>query len=361
MKSIFGMALLFAISGHCFAQTTVEARLDAVFSGQFPKGAPGGAVIIVKQGKVVYRKGFGVEDMQSGKPISPASLFNLGSISKTFVANGILRLAQEGKLSLNDSLEKYFKTFRHPEFARRVKIVHLLTHTSGLPDNRNVEADSLFYLTAKDAENWAPVMQTDTLEFEPGENWHYSNPAFNALALIIEQITRMKWQQYIQRLIFDPSGMTRSTITDGAHPQSGVAHGYLKTAAGGYIERDYGEEPTFCAAGNGGVWSSVDELWKYQQAMQRNVFLNREWTGRSREIHRFNNWKQATPPFMGLSWFILEQAGNKMIGHTGTQGGFNGDYVWIPGKELFYVLLCNQPQPLERIRQSVLDIVLQRL
>ncbi|MGN6165818.1 MAG: serine hydrolase domain-containing protein [Flavisolibacter sp.] len=357
MKKIVILSFICFASINCFAQAKVEGSLDSIFNSQFKSNEPGGAVLIVKNGKIIYKKGFGVEDIKTKKRITSQSLFNVGSISKTFVAYGILNLAKEGKLSLNDDLGQYFPGFKNPALAKQVKIYNLLTHTSGLPDNRNVDADSVFYLTAKDAENWAPIMQNDTLEFEPGEKWKYSNPAFNGLALIIEKLTKEKWQHYINRLIFKPSGMVHSTITDGAHPEKGVTHGYVLTAAHQFMEKDYGEEPTFCAAGNGGVWSSVEELWKYEQAIEQHIFLDSAWIEKSRTIYPMPNWKDTREPFMGLSWFITGEAENKFIGHTGSQGGFRGDYVWMPNKEIFYVLLCNTPKPIVEIRRAVLDVV----
>ena len=109
---------------------------------------------------------------------------------------------EQGKLSLEDSIIKYFPEFRDKSIAQRVKIKHLLTHTSGLPDIRDVASDTVFYLTAKDAENWYPITQTDSLLFEPGSQFEYSNPAYNGLALIIEKVSGMKWQQFISENIF---------------------------------------------------------------------------------------------------------------------------------------------------------------
>jgi len=357
MKLFLPFILLFTTALYCFAQPGISTRLDSVFNIQFKKDRPGGAVLIAKNGKIIYEKGFGIEDIQTKRIITPQSLFNVGSISKTFVAYGILKLAQEGKLSLEDNLAKYFSGFKNQAIAEQVKIFHLLTHTSGLPDNRPVEKDSIFYLTAKDAENWAPIMQNDTLRFQPGEYWEYSNPAFNGLALIIEMITGEKWQRYISNLIYKPAGMKLSTITDGPHPEKGVTHGYIKTLTGQYIERDYGEEPTFCAAGNGGIWSSVEELWKYEQAIQKHLFLDSGWVAKSRTIYPLQNREDSTKFFMGLSWFIHGDRKDKFIGHTGSQGGFISDYVWLPGRNIFYVLLCNTPKPIGEIRKTVMDIL----
>ena len=212
-------------------------------------------------------------------------------------------------------------------------------------------------MTAKDAENFAPLKQTDSLHFEPGEKFEYSNPAFNGLALIIEKVTKMKWQDYIRKIIFLPSGMKTSTITDGAYPQSGVSHGYVLNDKNIFAEDDYGEEPTFAAAGNGGVWSSVKELWKYEHAIQQNIFLPKEVISKARTVYQFPNWKDKQPPFIGLCWFLTKDMDLDLMGHTGSQGGFISDYVWVPDKKIFYVLLCNTPKPIRNIRSKVFEML----
>src|SRR6187200_2936300 len=169
--------------------TSYSTDLDNIFDSVFKTDEPGGAVLIAKDGKIIYEKGFGIEDINTKKTIGTNTLFNVGSISKTFVAFGILQLAKEKKISLDDDIYKYFPDFKDSLLAKKIKIHHLLTHSSGLPDIRNVGGDSIFFLSAKDEENWAPIKKADSLEFEPGERFHYSNPAFNALALIIEKVS----------------------------------------------------------------------------------------------------------------------------------------------------------------------------
>lgn len=357
MRTIFLLSIIISLNSCNTKSSSVSAGLDKIFDSVFKANEPGGAVLIAKDGKIIYEKGFGIEDINTKKAISSQTLFNVGSISKTFVAYGILQLAKENKLSLDDNVYKYFPDFKDSSIAKRVKIQHLLTHTSGLPDIRKTQEDSVFFLTAKDEENWAPIKKADSLEFEPGEKYSYSNPAFNALALIIEKVSGEKWQTYIQKKIMEPAGMKTSTITDGPHPQTGVSHGYLFDGKN-YFEKDYGEEPTFAASGNGGVWSSVNELWKYEQAIQQNVFLDSTWIKRSRTIQNFSNWNDSLPSFIGFCWFITKTSGENMIGHTGSQGGFRADYVWLPEKKLFYVILCNTPKPLSKVRERVLTSVL---
>jgi CubicO group peptidase (beta-lactamase class C family) len=324
---------------------SVSEKLDSLFSSQVKRDGPGVAVLIIKGDSVVFSKSYGLADLNTKEPITSKTLFNLGSISKTFVMNSILMLRDEGKLSLEDSLIKYFPEFKNKQIANKVKIKHLLTHTSGLPDLRPVQEEREFYLTADDAQNWAPITQTDSLEFEPGSKYNYSNPAFNALALIIQKVSGQKWQSFVEERIFKPSGMTTSTITDGAHPQSGVSHGYVFENEK-WNELDYGEEPTFCAAGNGGVWSSIEELSKYYKAMEAATFLNATSIEESKTEKSFG---------IGWSWFIGKtDDGLKTVSHTGTQGGFYCDYVTIPSERYVYIMLANFPIDREMLRERVL-------
>jgi len=322
-----------------------ENKLDQLFSSQIKKDGPGASILIMKGDSIIFSKSYGFADLKTKDPITSKTLFNLGSISKTFVMNAILMLRDDGKLSLEDSLIKYFPEFKNKDIARKVKIKHLLTHTSGLPDIRPVSEQREFYLLANDAQNWQPVTQADSLVFEPGSRYEYSNPAFNALALIIEKVSGQKWQSFVAERIFKPAGMPTSTITDGPHPQSGVSHGYV-FENGKWTELDFGEEPTFCAAGNGGVWSSAEELLKYQKALENATFSNAATIKESQEEKAFN---------IGWSWFIGKtDDGLKTVGHTGTQGGFYCDYVTIPEKKIFYVMLSNFPIDRDLLSKEVL-------
>lgn len=335
------------------SQSRFAGELDQYMNNLVRADQPGGAVLVMKDTTVIFKKGYGLADLTTREPITSKTLFNLGSISKTFVAYGILILQSQGKLSVEDSLSRYFPGFKHKAFADKIRIKHLLTHTSGLPDNRPVSTDSVFYLTADDAQNWYPVTQADSLEFEPGTRYHYSNPAFNGLALIIEKVSGQKWQSFIAASIFQPSGMLTSTITDGAHPQSGVSHAYTKIA-GQWKEDDYGEEPTFCAAGNGGVWSSVEELARYELALRRASFLDLASTDSSATIKHFPTWKDEKPPFIGWSWFIDQTPdGHKVISHTGHQGGFAAYYITIPSRQVFAVVLFNAPYDVYAFREEL--------
>jgi len=325
-------------------KSNVESELDALFEKSFSNDAPGGSILVMKGNETKYMRSFGLADLSTGEKITEQTVFNTGSISKTFVSNGILILEEEGLLSLEDNLHKYFNDFEDETLAKKVKIKHLLSHTSGLPDIRDVQNNKEFFLTAKDKENFDPIKVADKLNFEPGAQFQYSNPAFNGLALIIEQITGLRWQSFIENEIFKPAGMKSSKITDGSYPDRDVAHAYIYED-GEYQEYDYGEYPTFTAAGNGGVWASTLDLAKYEIAIRENRFLSKEMIEKSRTIYRPQNWTDTAKPFLGYGWFIEDEDEFrvKRVYHTGSQGGFRAFYITIPEKEITYIALFNRP------------------
>lgn len=355
MRKIFIFGVLLSIISCSESSMDITSEFENLFDPHFAEDEPGGVILVKKGEEIIFLKNYGLADLETGEEITPHTVFNTGSVSKTMVSYGILLLRDDGLLTLDDPISLYFDDFENEEIARQVTIRHLMTHTSGLPDSRKVSEEFEFYLTAKDEENFEPIKHTTELSFEPGSRFQYSNPAFNGLALIIEKVTGQKWQDYITSHIFDLAGMVESTITDGPHPRAGVAHAYeLKDDI--YTESDYGEVPTFAAAGNGGVWCSILDLEKYEKALQNALFLSSETTELSRTPARFDNWDSPHAPDVGLSWFLAEKdhpANHfevKVISHTGWQGGFRAFHISIPEKQIFYAGLFNRPLP--HLRES---------
>ncbi|EJL67989.1 serine hydrolase domain-containing protein [Chryseobacterium populi] len=347
----YSFFILIFFSSTCIGQNREEVlktKLDSVFSQLFKADEPGGSILIQEGDKVLYEKSFGLADLKTKAKFSSKTVSNLGSITKTFVAYGILMLQERKKLSVDDSLLKFFPDFKNKETASKIKLRHLLTHTSGLPDNRNVEKDSIFYLTAKDEGNFKPLKSAESLEFEPGSRWNYSNPAYNGLALIIEKTSKDKWQHFIDENIFGPAGMKNSTITNGAYPNKNVAHGYLlKNKV--YQEYDYGEYPTFTAAGNGGVWSSIEDLKKYIKAINECKFADCSVIKSSKTIKIPDNWNHEKNMFHSGVWFVHKGFYSEtkteeqvdVIEHAGDQGGFKSHLIIIPEKNISIVWLTN--------------------
>jgi CubicO group peptidase (beta-lactamase class C family) len=356
--------LFLAVASCAISQpiNNLQRELEALLLEELAADEPGGSVLVKKGDDIIFLNSYGLEDLSTGKKITENTLFNTGSISKTFVSNGILILNERGILSLEDGIHKYFNDFDNSDLAKKITIKHLLSHTSGLPDSRNVKDNVEYYLTAKDEENFEPLKHTEGLNFKPGAKFQYSNPAYNGLALIIEKLSNQPWQNFIEDNIFIPSGMSQSTITNGPHPSTGVAHGYIQDETGHFIEYDYGEFPTFAAAGNGGVWSSVMELANYESAIQANVFLSEVLTMESRTVYQPRNWSDTLAPFVGYSWFLGESSlfdnsnfDVDIIYHTGSQGGFKAFYITIPEKDILFIGLFNKP--LKNFRKLMYDAI----
>lgn len=326
----------------------LEQKLDAALSSYFPEGQPGGSVWIQQGDQVLYAKSFGVADINTKVPFTSQTVQNTGSITKTFVSYGILILANEKKLSLDDNLLKYFPEFKNKKLGKQITLKHLLTHTSGLPDSRKVDENETFYLTADDAQNWAPLLETETLKFPVGSRYEYSNPVYNGLAIIIEKVSGMNWREFIKQRIFIPCGMMDSKITDGAYPDKDVAHAYHKVN-GQWEEYDYGEVPTFCAAGNGGIWCSIEDLKKYLKGINQYTFLPKNVMEKSFETWTPASWNMPYPSYRSMVWFVHpghtfdSKTSEKdwVFEHSGSQGGFRAHFIVVPSKHISVIWLTN--------------------
>lgn len=350
-KLVSGLLLTFSMQfiGHAQSREEIlKSKLDSAFSELFRVNEPGGAILIQQGNKVLYENSFGLADLKTKNKFTSKTISNLGSISKTFVSYGILILQNQHKLSTDDNLLKFFPDFKNKEIAAKIKLRHVLTHSSGLPDLRNVDKDSIFYLTARDEENFRPLKSADSLEFEPGTKFKYSNPAYNGLAMVIEKTSGMKWQHFITQNIFKPAGMKNSRITDGSFPDKNVAHGYiLKDKI--YQEYDYGEYPTFTAAGNGGVWSSIEDLKKYMTAINQCKFTDCSVIKASKTVYSPSGWKRKKPAYHTGTWFVHEgfyadtktEESVDVIEHSGDQGGFKSHLIMIPEKNISIIWLTN--------------------
>lgn len=349
-KLYFTFVILFSLLHFLSAQEKdVAFAFEKLYDGLFQADEPGGSILLVKGEETKFIGNYGLSDMKTGEKITESTVFNTGSISKTFVSNAILILHEREQLSITDPISKYFNDFDRNDIANSVTIEHLLSHTSGLPDIRNVRRRSDFFLTAKDNENWDPIKKAEQFNFEPGSKFEYSNPAFNGLALIVEQVSGEKWQSFVQDEIFKKADMPSSTITDGPHPDSNVAHAYVRDNRQ-FVESDYGEVPTFAAAGNGGIWSTVRDLAKYEKALRNQSFLSEDMLEKSTKPFHPDNWNGSSEPTIGYSWFLadgskfgLDTEDLKIVYHTGSQGGFRSFFISIPEKDIVYIALFNRP------------------
>lgn len=208
---------LFIFSSVTFSQmipTANEQKVDRLFSQYTTKDSPGAAIVIVKDGKIILKKEYGMADLENDIPITSSTVFHIGSVSKQFTGYSILLLEQQGKLNLNDDIRKYLPEL--PGFTSKITIRHLLNHTSGLRDN-----ESLFALcgistadTYSNDNSMELVKHQRELNFNPGNEIAYCNTGFILAAEIIERITGKTLRDWTTKNIFQPLGMTNTQFND---------------------------------------------------------------------------------------------------------------------------------------------------
>ena len=213
MKKIAFLTILTAfIMTACCNQSQKEkaaiAKLDAMFQELYPADEPGAAVLILKGDEIVYDKGFGIADLETGAKIDGNTFFNIASVSKQFTAVAMLQLAEQGKISLQDPVKKYFPEFQ-ADFFNDITIAHLLSHTSGIGDYRPRE-DRNFVLYATDEQCYKYMETLDKLHFTPGTEYQYMNPTFQLCYIIIQRVTGQSFEQYMKENIFTPDSLLLS-------------------------------------------------------------------------------------------------------------------------------------------------------
>ena len=221
---------------------------------------PGFAVMLLRDGKPILTKFSGVESLESGVPIDAETRFYIASIAKTFTATAVLMLYERGQLRLEDRLTRWVDGL--PACAREVRIHHLLDHTSGIPDYHEVLGDQLSGKT--NADILAFVRHLDTLEFEPGVGYAYSNTGYVLLAEVIERASGKSYEAFLKENIFSPLGMSHTVVVRKGTPEfEHRARGYRKDGDR-FVPDDYHDVYT---VGSGGVYSTIADLARWYSAV----------------------------------------------------------------------------------------------
>ena len=351
------MAVVAAMAG-CAAERTARlaAELDGIFQPLFPEDGPGAAVLVVRDGKLVYDSCFGLADLETKAPVTDSTMFNICSVSKQFSAVALLKLAEQGKLSLNDPVSRYFPQWRAP-FFRQITLAHLLSHSSGIPDARpRTEAEWADYRSRHDSqfatvaefrrfceedESLRYLESLQALHFEPGTAYEYMNPTYQMVLPIVEQVTGERFDDWMQANVFLPAGMTQTLYftPDAVIPD--MAHGYSRGGDGAWHEDDYGEANFFGTKADGGIYTTPQQFVAWDEAL----FHDRVMRPESRlEAHTGRIATDIPDTDYGYGWFIEHRPGRpEKIYHTGDNGGFlifEGRY---PSRDLFYLIFATHP------------------
>ena len=288
-----------------------------------------GSVLIAQKGKVLLHKAYGLANVTTQLPHDTLIRFPILSLTKSFTATAILKLQEEGKLSLKDKISKYFPDYQYGD---KVTIENLLTHSSGINNYTDIvgEEDSSIVNHPISKERILEVFYTKPLEFSPGSRFSYSNSGYFLLGLIIEKVTGKPYEQFIRERILSPLGMTNSGFDFNNLPQTIKAQGYNIFDA--TQQRPYKQYDSTYAYSAGAMYSTTGDLYKFAQAIASNKILSSE------------TWRVAFKPRIndyGYGWKIGNLFGRDYIRHDGGYPGFMSDFIYYPKEDITIIILNN--------------------
>jgi CubicO group peptidase (beta-lactamase class C family) len=321
------------------AQTKAD-KLDKLISTYAEYGKFNGSVLVAEKGNVIYKKGFGLADMEWNIPNQPDTKHRLGSITKQFTALLIMQLVEQGKLKLDVPISTYLPDYPKQN-AGVITIHHLLTHTSGIPNMTSFPG----FLKNVSRNAYTPVqlvnMSADsTLQFKPGERFAYSNSGYLVLGYIIEKVTGKSYKQVLQENILTPLGMLGTGYDHHETLLKNRASGYEKNGRH-YVNAHFIDMSVPHAAG--AMYSTVEDLYRWDQALYGNQLLRKE----NVELLITKHIQSGGSNHYGYGWGIgdipLGNTGERIgtIGHGGGINGFNTQITRIPSDKSFIVLLNN--------------------
>ena len=295
---------------------------------------PGASVLVVSKGRVVATRSYGLSDVERAVRATPATNFRLASLTKQVTATAIMLLAADGKLTYDDEITKWLSGL--PAYARGVTIRQLLTHTGGLPDYEDFVPDSQ---TAQvhDRDIPALIAHSAIPRFAPGTKYEYSNTGYVLLALVVERASGQTFADFLRTRIFKPLGMAHTlAFQDGRSIVAHRAWGYTLDASG---VRLTDQSNTSATLGDGGVYSSIVDLAKWDRAMRRHTLVSAEaqrlaWTPATLQGEGKSEY--------GFGWFVDTDHGEMRLRHHGESRGFTNGVVRYPGSGVSVFILTNR-------------------
>ena len=266
--------------------------------------APGAAVIVSRDGETLIRRAYGMANLELGVRMRPEMVFRVGSVTKQFTAVAILMLVQEGKLALEDEIMAFLPGY--PVQGRRITIEHLLTHTSGIKSYTALPTFPSFKRKSHKPAELIDLFKDEPFDFAPGEKFLYNNSGYVLLGAIIEAVTGLGYADFLRQRIFEPLGMSRTAYGYPGPIMPGRVPGYAWTG-GGFQNADY-LSMTVPYAG-GALVSCVDDLARWNTALDAEEVLPREWLGRAWTRAKLSN---GDPVDYGFGWAVSERHGRRV-------------------------------------------------
>jgi CubicO group peptidase (beta-lactamase class C family) len=323
-------------------------QIDAVFAGLKSNTAPGVAALVVHNGRAVFHRGYGVTDLRTLQKVDGRTNFRLASFTKQFTAACIMQLAHDGKLHYDDHLTDFFPEF--PEYGKSITVRNLLNHTSGLEDygelltNQYPDTPPEKVPQILDAGVLKLLEQQPGGKFPAGTKWEYSNSGYAVLAMIIEKVSGKPFAQFLQERIFTPLKMKNTLAYEkGQNEAPHRAYGHTKKDDG-WHETD--QSPTSAVLGDGGIYSSIDDLAKWDRALREHTLLSEaEMQPALTPVQptagpaKFSGGPTVS---YGFGWFLNPYQGHKRMSHEGNTIGFRTTIQRFPEDNLTIIVLANR-------------------
>ncbi len=317
-RSLLAVACLTGAAGlGSGAEATFEAsaRIDALFAAKAGTKWPGAAVVVLRDGVVVHSKAYGLANVEQGLANTPRTKFRLASVSKSFTSLLVLQLVEQGRLRLDDPLEKYLPGTVGGDV---ITIHHLLSHTAGMPDFMSFEEAAKL-----------------PRESAPGERLNYSNLGFQALGRVVEKVTGKAYEARLREAILDPLGMKDSGSGWPAGPSEGRATGYLfDPASGGVVLA----ETSNADPASGGLYSTAEDMARWVKGLVEGRLVSAATLEKAWTPVTLNDGRRGA---YGYGFMLAPYRGLREVAHGGDISGFNTYYAIYPTEKLAVVVLSN--------------------
>ena len=323
-------------------------QVDSTFNHLIAANEPGAAVLVIKDGKPLVQRCYGIIKTDSAQKIDTKTNFRLASVTKQFTALAIMLLVHDGKLHYEDHLTDIFPDF--PAYGKTITIRNLLNHTSGLIDYEDLMAkpyggtlpDTVPQI--KDAGVLTLLRQEKSTNFGPGRHWSYSNSGYAVLAMIIEKASGKSYGDFLHDRIFAPLAMHHTIAYEqGKNEVPNRAYGHSKVGST-WTQTD--QSPTSAVLGDGGIYSSLTDLAKWDHALENHSLLSaREMLDALTPVQVSDKSVLAPdnkPAEYGFGWFLDTYKNHKRMWHYGETVGFRTAIERFPDERLTVVVLCNR-------------------
>ncbi|HUY95469.1 MAG TPA: serine hydrolase domain-containing protein [Terracidiphilus sp.] len=348
--TLFLSGALIACAAASLAQPAPLAPLDAgelasidqfVHHEMARQRIPGLELGIYSRGRILLAKGYGLANIELNVPVKPETLMQSGSVGKQLISAAIMMLVEEGKISLDDSIVKYFPGA--PSTWKPILIRNLLSHTSGLSEYESDDRtgpNGPFYLRLDFTEDeLTKKIEAMPIEWAPGEKWAYRNTNYVLLGFIIHKITGMPYAQFLGERIFKPLGMTSTRLISDRDIIPNRAAGY-EIDKDGELKNQNWVSPTFNSTADGALYFNVLDLARWDEALYGTRLLKQSSLDRIWTVYPLNDGKP-NPGHYGFGWMIDDQNGHKRIEHGGAWQGFTCEISRYPDDSLTVVVLTN--------------------